>query len=389
MISGLAPARISPALVLALLTAACAARDTIAVTGGGEDLDTYCAGTGPPVLVGGACTGELAEAVFRHAVCACGALSVVAELVTDGFDSRIAPHAPGGAGGHVGSNAGFTANAIADLRGDLTVAGVEGVAAGPRLDVAGDLAVAAGLGRPSSAIGVGGAAQVGGAIEVASLDVAGALVTAPGAPASGAITAGSRPVAAVDVPPPCRCDGVLDIAAVIAEHALVNHDAELGLSPGALRDVSGDATLELPCGRFYLDEILGTGPGAVTIRATGRTAVFVAGNVTLRQDLVVEVAPGAELDLFVAGTIQVAGALRLGDPARPRALRLYVASGGSLSLSGGAQIAANVFAPAADLAVSAPIELYGALVVHRLVANAPVALHHDRAVAAAGETCLR
>lgn len=379
------------AVVPAALLAACVAQDTVATPGGdggGDDLDTYCEGSGPPVLIGGTCTGDLAESLFRHAVCACSALSLSLDLLADGFDSRVAPYAPGGAGGHVGSNVGLDANGVLDVRGDVTVAGAEGVEAGTELLVAGDLAVAGILGRPSSAIEVGGSAQVGGAVTVASLAVTGTLTTAPGATLAGTITAGAQQTADVVVPPPCRCDGVLDVAAVIADHAASNHDADLGLSPDALRDVPGDATLELPCGRFYLDEVHGTAPGTVTIRATGRTALFIAGNITLQQDLVVEVASGAELDLFIGGSVQVSGALRLGDPTRPRALRLYIASGGSLALSGGAQLAANIFAPAADLAVSAPIDLHGALVVNRLVANAPVALHHDRAVAAAGEACV-
>ncbi|MCL4226967.1 MAG: hypothetical protein KJZ91_21115 [Myxococcales bacterium] len=373
----------------ALGLAACVARDTVATTGGGEDLDTYCQGRGPPVLVDDTCTGAVAEALFRHALCACGDLALGAGLTTDAFDSRQGPWTPGGTGGHVASNGGLDHNGELLVGGDLTVAGARGLAAGPRADVAGNLAVAAGLGRPSSAIAVAGAAGVGGDIDVASLTVTGSLTTPAGAGERGAVTAGSRQTAAVQVPPPCRCDPaeVLDVAAVIAAHAADNHDAELGITQAELDGRTGDVTLVLPCGRYYLDRVQVTGGGSLIVRATGRTALFVAGDVTVDGALTIEVAPGAELDLFVAGHLNLPGAVTVGDPARPRDLRLYLASAGSVALSGGAAIAANLYAPATDLATSAPLELFGAVLVHRWSLSAPVALHHDRAIAVAGQAC--
>src|SRR5690606_2982629 len=163
-----------------------------------------------------------------------------------------------------------------------------------------NLAVAGGLGRSSSAITVGGMARVGGDVDVLSLSVAGALTTTEGASVTGDVMAGSRVTAPVSVPPPCRCDAgdVLDIGAVIDEHELANHDADLGISPDDMIDVAGDVTLELPCGRYYLSRISSQGGGTVTLRATGRTALFIDGDVTLSGNLTVEVAPGAEMDLF-------------------------------------------------------------------------------------------
>ncbi|HTE55034.1 MAG TPA: hypothetical protein VK698_29480 [Kofleriaceae bacterium] len=377
-------------LAAALLAAAgaCTARDTVATSGAADDdLPGYCAGTGPPVLVDGTCSGELAEELFRRAVCGCGSLSFGSDLVTDGFDSRIAPYASGGLGGDVASNQGVDGSQGMDIGGELNV-GPEGIEAGPILHVAGDLISGGQLGRSSSEIEVEGAARVAGDVSVASLSVGGTLITRPGAAVSGEITAGAEESAEVSVPPPCRCDDALDVAGVIADHALVNHDAELGLEPDALRDVDGDATLELPCGRFYLDEIGGSTDGTVLVRATGRTALFVGGNISLQQNLDVEIGPDAELDLFVAGSIQVSGRAALGDPDRPRALRIYVASGGSVSVSAGLALAGNLYAPLADLASSAELEVFGALVVNHVNGAATVLVHHDRAVDDAGDSCV-
>ncbi len=369
------------------LAVACVARDTVATAGGGDDRDGYCAGTGPPVLVNDACTGDVAEAVFRHAVCACGDLSLATAVTTDGFDSRTAAWAPGGAGGDLGGNLGVSLAGTVTIGGDVTIAGAAGV--GDTFRVRGDLAVGGTLGRSSSRITVDGAARVGGHIDVASLGVTGALTTPPGTIATGTVTAGSRVTAPVAVAPPCRCDpgGVVDIGAVVADHRLANHNEAIGLARDTYADHRGDALLELPCGRFYLDQLQVTGGGSLTVRATGRTALFIGGNVTIDGDLTVEVAPGAELDLFITGFLNLPGAVRLGDPLRPRDLRLYVASAGSINLSGGSLLAGNLYAPAADLSASGPLEVFGAILVNRLVAAAGVDVHYDRAIEVAGDRC--
>jgi hypothetical protein len=375
-------------IAAALLSSACTARDTVAALGAaGDDLGAYCDGDGPPVLADGRCSGELAESLFRHAVCGCDSLAFGGDLVTDGFDSRVAPYAPGGVGGHVAANLGLDASQAMDIGGDVTVAGAEGIEAGTIFEVAGDLASGGPLGRSSSDILVEGAARVAGDVTVASLTVGGALTTPDGATVQGEIDAPALESAAVSVPRPCRCEDELDVAGVVADHAGENHNADIELDSRALVDIDGDAELDLPCGLFYLDEVLGTGAGTITIRADGRTALFVAGNITLQQDLIVELGPDAELDLFVAGHIQVAGASQLGDPARPRALRVYAARGGSIALSAGSSLSANLYAPLSDLASSAPLELFGALVVNRINGAATVAVHHDRAIAGAADAC--
>ncbi|MBL8624702.1 MAG: hypothetical protein JNK64_25565 [Myxococcales bacterium] len=382
----------APALALALLIAGgaasgatgCVAHDTVA-TGDGDDRDAYCQGSGPPVLVDDTCTGDVAEAVFRAAVCACGDLGLAAAVTLDGFDSRVGPWAPGGAGGDLASNRGIDTNAALTVGGSVAAASL---AAGPRADVAGDLALAGDLGRGSSTITVGGSARIGGDVAVAALDVRGTLTTSAASTVTGAITAGTRATGAVAVPPPCPCDpaSALDVAAVIALHATANHDAAIGLTPDALAAASGDQTLTLPCGRYYLGDVQIVG-GGLRVRAEGRVALFIAGNVTIDGDLTVEVAPDAELDLFVGGALNLPGLVTLGDPARPRALRVYVASAGTLALSGGSTLAGNLYAPAADLASSAAVEVFGAVLVNHWNLSAPVAVHYDRAITTAGDAC--
>ncbi len=361
--------------------AACAQIDVVAVDDGPA---AFCARPGPAVLPDGTCTGRLAAALFDRALVACGALALDQPLATDGYDSRLGPYAPGGAGGDVAGAAAFTLAADARLGGHLTVAGA--LEAGPTLAIGGDLAVGGRLGRPSSTIAVTGAARLGGDVAVTSLTVDGALTTVPGATLAGAITAGSRATAAVEVAGPAAClAAAIDVPAIIADLAAANHDAALGLDPAALADVTGPRTLTLPCGRYYLDRIQGNG-ATVVLSITGKVVLAIAGGITVDAELVVDVAPGAELDLFVAGPVNLPPATRVGDPARPRATRLYLASTGSIALGPTPTLAAAVHAPAADVPAGAG-DLTGALVVHGLTTTGALAVHHDRALADAAATC--
>jgi hypothetical protein len=370
------------ALVLTVLLA-CANRDVVAVDAA-ADRDAYCRGSGPPVLADGTCTGHLAEAAFGHAACACGDLSI-ADLGSDGFDSRVGPWAPGGSGGDIGGNGGLDFGGAVAVGGSLTIAG--SLEAGARLDVAGDLDVGGSLGRPSSAVDVGGSARIGGGVDVASLHVAGALTMPPGTARTGDVTPAPTS-GAVTIPAPCRCEAV-PVEAIVEEHRAANHDAAIGLAPDALADLHGDVTLDLPCGRFYLTRIQSSGGARVTLRAGGRTALFISGGITVDGTLDVEVADGAELDLFVAGSVNLPATALLGDPARPRALRIYAAAGGAIALSADSRLAGNLYAPAADLVSSSPLEISGALLVDHLVVDAGLTVHHDRAISALGAACER
>lgn len=340
----------------------------------------FCQGSGAPVLLDGTCTGDLSRRAFARAACSC-ALSTLDELVTDGFDSRVGPWVAGGAGGDVGALWGLSSNALLRIGGNLAVARGD-LQAGPTLHVAGELALAGGLTGAVTDATVGGSAWIGGDVRVASLAVTGVLTTAPGAVLSGAISAGSTVSAPVTVPDPCPCSTTeaVDVDAIVAQHRAVNDNAAIGLSAGRLAAVGAADTLALPCGRYFVDRIQG---GGLTLRATGRVALFVGGDLTLWGALTVALDPGAELDLFVAGAVNLPASVTLGDPSRPSALRLWFSRGGTINVPFDASWAANLYAPSADFAVTTPVDLFGSIMVSRVNNSAPLRIHHDRAITGA------
>jgi hypothetical protein len=95
----------------------------------------------------------------------------------------------------------------------------------------------------------------------------------------------------------------------------------------------------------------------------------------------------AELDLLIAGLLSSVDTITAGDPDRPRRTRVYVGGDGRIDLAGGSQVALNLYAPRAEIALSGGAVLYGSLFVRRLVQSAPVEIHYDLDVLAAADGC--
>jgi hypothetical protein len=358
-----------------------------------DDRATYCMGQGPPIIVGDSsgattvCSGRIAQTAFRYALCTCDSLSTADMLVTDSFSSSSGPYAPGGVSGAVGTNGAVTVNGTMKVWGSLWVGGAAGVSVS-NLTVATDLRDE-GVLDGKATITVGHDALVGGDVTSVDLTVAGTLTLPVAATlmvtGTDAVAAVTR--AAVAVAPPCACDAadIVDIAGYVDAQRAFNHDADIGLDPGTFATLATDQSLTLPCGRFYLTNVGGQGTASLTLTATGRTALFVGGDVSLRGGLDVELAPGAELDLFVGGMLIVDGPLNLGAPTQPSRLRVYV--GSSLQLGQPGVIGGNLYAPTGVLAVGGGVDAYGSVFVKHLQTAGPFSVHYDTDVLRAAARC--
>ncbi len=391
-----------------MATAGCSTSDTVAFGGDGGAItdgstinadaslwETYCEGSGPPVLVGDGgdatdvCTGNLAEATFQNAICSCQDLVLSAGLITDSFDSSVGPYTPGGSLGSVASNGAVRSNATMDVRGDLSGAGPGGVSAGISAGVLGNLASGGDLGDAAATISVGGDSSIAANISLTDFSVAGTL-TVPVASTidvSGMANFGALVRAPVAVPSPCACEPqqLLDVAGFVSAHQNQNYNDSIPITPDHLDGFVGPAELVLPCGLYYLRTIRGTGP--LTIRAQGRVALFVDGDIDLDDLFVISLAPGAELDVFITGSVTSAAALQLGDVSRPAALRIYLSAAASLDLSAATTIAGNLYAPQALISLSGATEIFGALFVQRISSSSGLTVHYDERVRVSGMDC--
>lgn len=364
--------------------------------GGGDledPLSEFCTGEGTVVVVGGGgeCAGEIAEETFQFGLCTCETMTIQSQLTIDAFDSTMGPYEPGMRinDGHLGVNGELNAGGKVSIYGSSFVGG-GGFAVGSDSLVV-KTAYAAGTATQATAsteIGrnaffdgnVVGRYNIGGDLYVPVTatvsqqtlnNLVGQVIRGPIQPNS---------------PCPCGDDEILDVAALTAWAATHNdNEVENVVTATTWQDGGGPDNITLPCGRYYLSEI--EHPGGLTIRAEGRTVLFVDGDMTIGGNLNLEIDQDAEIDLFVAGNLSVMAAARLGDPNYPSRVRTYVGGTEDIVFSASSEFGGNLYAPRADVTFAASAVLYGALFANNVAFTGNASVHFDRAVRSAGDDC--
>ena len=366
-----------------------------AVSGTEED---YCEGTGPPALdattdggIVSMCPDQLAQNAFRYALCLCSSYVSNQSLVTDAFDGTQGPYAPSTAtaGGSVGVNGDLHPGPMtidgslwaSDMGSDITTT--------TEIDVSGDLHAQGEL--HGTSLGVQGDAWMASGIQASGdVTIKGTLHVPAMQPTSvtGAFTYGAMDMMTLPYAPACDCNPAqfVDVAGVVRtyEDPHENDDAALGISPTMLENVQPDdaspdgGTVVLPCGRIFLTRIGGNAP--IHLTAQGRVALFVEGDLSA-SDFVIDVPAPSELDLFVAGSVNVRGTFQVGDPSNPARARTYV-GGTTVNLQSAATLAGNLYAPLANIVLggTAPTTLYGAIFAASLSSGSDLTIHYDEAI---------
>jgi hypothetical protein len=360
------------------------------------DATSFCNGHGP-ILPGtnGLCAGDLSN-LFKFAACACTGFDISGVLTTDSYDSTADAGSTEVAS--VGANLELSANSTTTIGGSVWSSGIGLASGAPAVSLSGTLP-----GTVAHDVQAGGPVLIGGPYEVmgdlwangnvtlqgaGSLKVDGTVHLPAGDTATGVTAVGGTAFTSVSVAAPCDCSLLAsapnDIAGVVSGFKASNDDSAQGLSATSLDDPS--STVVLPCGLYYFDGIHGS--SLVSIDVMGRTAVFVDGDVSVNGGITITVAPGAELDLFVAGNVVIqgpSGSVVIGDVTRAAATRIYVGGGGNdagggFALSADANIAANIYAPHAVLQLASNFVLRGAILAQALQCSGDFAIHYDTAV---------
>lgn len=323
---------------------------------------------------------------YHYALCSCQDLrNTTGGISADGFDSRRGPYAEGAESGSVAANGPLNASAGASIGGSLVVGG--SVPLGAPLVVFGNLLVGGDLvlgDAPALPVGVtvGGDAWLAGDVRVSSFAAAGTVTIAE--TAQYELDGGTYTRAPVAVPAPCTCDDTLDRNAIIAAARVDNDNAAIGFAPAQeLRAESAPLELDLPCGRYYVDNIYGA--HAVTLRIVGRVALYIGDRILLDPGVPLTIAleGDAELDLFAQNGITANGPVTVGSPAAPTRVRLHLGNASNdLYFGGPTLIAGSIYAPTADLVAKDVFELFGAAALGRAGSDLKMALHYDRALLA-------
>jgi hypothetical protein len=335
---------------------------------------------GVPISIGAPmCAGDLAR-VFRFAACSCTTFAVSGQLQTDAFDSRTDGGVSPSAAASVAANGALSVYSHTTVGGSAWAAAMP-AAAGAAVTLNGDGTIARDV-RSGGDFDVGGIYQVGGdvwangnvaAVDGGSLAVVGAIHVPADASASGVVAGGGVATGAVAVALPCDCAHPIDVASLVTAHASLTGAAPV-IDPHALENPASQVAL--PCGTSYVESIQG---GVVRLAIAGRTALFVGGDVTIDTALSIDLAPGAEIDVFIGGALTVRGSF--GNVLAPARVRVYVA-GSAVTLADTATLGANLYAAAADLVVSSGFQQWGSIFAHRLAFSGDFSIHYDSAVLA-------
>jgi hypothetical protein len=176
------------------------------------------------------------------------------------------------------------------------------------------------------------------------------------------------------------------VAALVDGARSDNDNALVGLEPDDLNVVVGiGAELTLPQGRYFINQLGGI--GSLTLHVTGPVALFVADDLVATGLFRVELAPEAELDVFVRDNLVVTGAALFGDPERPSATRIYVGGTGDVAIAGASVFVGNVYAPAANILVGGFGKVEGSLFGKNIVAAGFLDLGYDASIQDPGNDC--
>jgi cytoskeletal protein CcmA (bactofilin family) len=308
-----------------------------------------------PVYVGrdaagqGLCGDDVAATTFRFGLCTCEDIGFSTVLRVDGS---------------VGTNGAFTSTGDSDIGGSLVV-GTDALPIGHH-EVGGDLQ-AGGSVTAAGDIDVDGDAWVSGNIGGFVVDVGGVLHTPADSSVGFGISAGSTVNEPVAVTPPCPCGASdrIDVAGFIADAAVNNDNAAIGLERESLLNVFV-VDLALPAGRYYLSGVRAA--GSVTLKPTGPVAVYIDGDLELAG--VLEVIPqnaSAEVDIFVAGALLAAGDFDLGTRGDPATVRTWIAGASDITLAGDLDLGGNLWAPEARLIAAGDLDVRGNILVGSLL----------------------
>ena len=359
------------------------------------DAPAKCTGGGPQIEVDATpqgrrrCTGNLAEEVFRWGLCSCDGLTFGERLTTDAYDSTLGRYQPGGLGAGVGTNGGIEVSNGAEIRGALWASSMSGATFGDstvvhqQMHVGGDLDV-------SSSSEFRKDARVEGDVQADAATFLQTLFVHPDSNVSSGVTYGTLDDSTrFDVQNACtQCEAAdrIPVGEIVERHDGSSNDNQaIGLSPDAMNGVNDGQVLELPCGEYYLSEM--NIDNKATIRVTGRTALYIGGDVRVGSNLTIKPSANAELDVFISGNVSIEEGVELGDAAYPASTRFYVGGQQGVYFSNQARMAGFVYAVPGGITVDEGIQLYGGMYTQDLNASNAVDIHYDRAILGAGKTC--
>lgn len=352
-----------------------------------------CSGGGPTIDVGYGdqkkkCTGRVASTTFRWAICSCDDITIDNDLRTDAYDSTAGPYEPGGLGGGIGTNGEFRSNNKFWIWGALWSSSTDGITAGNEGDVKLQLHSQGDVTFENDS-DVRGDAFVGAdVVGNAPVTFHQTLHLPSMSSIRGDVTTNNTVRQPVNISPVCRrCQpgNSIPIQKIVDGGKNNNENAAIGLDTDALVRPGDTTVLRLPCGRYYLSEIDLEDETAIT--TTGRTALFIGGDVNSEDRLLIKPTPGSELDVFIAGDVSIQSDVEVGSAGYPASTRLYVGGPNGWNVYNKSRIGAYVYALPGGVYADNDIDHFGGLYTQNIETGNKVRVHFDRSVLNVDRDC--
>ncbi|HMY16867.1 MAG TPA: hypothetical protein PKA58_11155 [Polyangium sp.] len=339
-------------------------------------LEDFCAGNGViPIPGTNDCTSDIGKKVFLFAMCSCTSITSQNTINTDSVDAAK-PGMPL-AGGSVGVNGNYTCSAPNDIQGALIVGGAFSAMNTHNVVQNMTIATTSLVGAPATAksdayLG----AEVTGPPK--NLTISGKMYTPLTSNVNQVNGLGGFSITPVNVAPPCDCTEQVDIAGIVDAFKGTNDNLTNMILTDALTTMPNyPKDITIPCGRYFFDGIEVNNP--VTLHLTGRTVIAIGGNINVSGPLNIELAEGAELDMFVTGTVFLNNLASIGSKTSPKSTRIYIA-GNDVTMTGQLTLSANFYLPNAVFNITNDLEMWGALFAKQISSSGKVKVHYDEGI---------
>jgi hypothetical protein len=115
---------------------------------------------------------------------------------------------------------------------------------------------------------------------------------------------------------------------------------------------------------------------------------MVDGDFAINAGLTVNLDPGSELDLFIAGNLTVQQPTTLGSLSSSPNTRIYVGGSQAIALNSPNSFFGNIYAPFAEVQAASPSGVYGSIFAKDFTNSSPTNLHFDENILQAGVECV-
>lgn len=131
-------------------------------------------------------------------------------------------------------------------------------------------------------------------------------------------------------------------------------------------------------GDYYLNSLNLSGPGVLV---QGKARIHVAGQTSLSSSAHILLAPGASLEYYAAGDINVSGRGWINASGYAKDFTIYALNTcNSINYSGDAQFVGTMYAPRSDIKMSGSSGGFGALVGKSITFSGEMSFHYDEAL---------